>query len=129
MVNRPVGVTLFGILNGVAGFILLLMGAGLLVLPAMTLPYPMNDLVSLVTASTAVILVVVGVLSLVIAYALFSGKSGAYWLSLGVWCFDIVMLLSDEGLSWSLLLPVAGIAYFVRYSVQDFFKVKLGFGW
>ena len=126
---RPTGVTIIAILNALGGVLCLLAGLMFLAMPGM-LPagmYGMSGMLGMVIGVMGIVMVVCGVLSLVIAYGLWTLKN---WARLLVIVFSALGIASNlVSIAGGMMHAVVGIAinavviwYMMRDDVKAVFE-------
>jgi len=135
MVQRPVGISVISVLEALGGVLLFIAATALAALStarsslqdwietysAISIPN-LGDLIGAIALGIAAVLVIFGILALVSAYGLWTGKGWAWYLSvilLVIWL--ILSLLSLPGGIVGLIIGGLLLWYFFRPYVKAFF--------
>jgi len=126
--NRPLGVTLLAVLHVIQAVIFVLIGfvvvavGGFISRRMLVVPHLLRGILWIIGA----VLIIVGLLYLVLAYGLWSGKGWAWWISLilaglGVILSILSLLRGGVVAVITLLLDLLIIYYLLKPNVKAFF--------
>lgn len=121
--TRPLGVSILAVLEGLGGLLsLVIWYLIVVVLSAVAVADPTEQaILNAIVVGSGAMLLVIGIISLLVAYAMWTGNKWGYYLSMFLWILNII--------SGNYILPLIFIAYFLRKNVQDFFDVHVGWSW
>ncbi len=121
--ERPTGVTILAILEIIAGILMFLGAAGMMVLASMGSAVPMAGIVFGVFAVImALVLVILGIIAFILAYGLWNGKGWAWWLAIIFSVISIIVnILSLPGGIIGIIIAVIILYYLTRPHVKEFF--------
>lgn len=125
--NRPAGVTVLAILNGLLAILLLLGGMVLVMagpLIGFLVPFA-GPFAGLILGIFGLFLVFLGVAGVAVAWGMWNGKKWAWWLtiifSIGIFLMGITTI--PAGIV-SLIISGATLFYFTRPHVRSYFGLK-----
>ncbi|ABL78803.1 DUF7144 family membrane protein [Thermofilum pendens] len=133
--TRPTGVTILAVLNMLGGALLVLLGLIFVAVGPLlerSTPATMPGLFSLILGGLGALLIVMGAVSLIVGWGLWTGKGWAWWVTV---IFEVLGLLSgllsaaagDPFSVVGLLVSAIVLWYMFKPHVKDFFGVKVGF--
>ena len=121
--ERPTGVTILAILEIIAGILMFLGAAGMMVLASIGGTVPIAGIVFGVFATImALVLVILGIIAFILAYGLWNGKGWAWWLTIIFSVISIIVnILSLPGGIIGIIIAVIILYYLTRPHVKEFF--------
>lgn len=122
--TRPTGVTIIAILEALGGIIMLLFGLGMVALGTfVAIPGGMMPgVLGMMAGFLGFVFIIIGVLSLIFAWGLWTGQSWAWTLTLVFAILGVIFgLLSLPGSIIQIIIQVIIIYYLFRPNVKAFF--------
>ncbi len=120
--TRPFGVTVLAVLNLIGGLLAVIGGLGLLLLSAIGAPIPMLGLILFPIAIIGLAGLVVGILQLVVAYGLWTGRMWAWRFAFLLAILNIISIIWRNLIG--LIIGIIVIYYLTGPYVKKFFNVQ-----
>lgn len=123
MTARPLGITILAILEALVAIVFMIAGFGALAVGGLMGVVGLGGLASLLSYGVGGVLIVIGVLSLIVAWGLWSGLRWAWYVSLALAVLSILIgiLLLPGSLLW-LTIEAVIVYYLTRPHVKAFFR-------
>jgi len=123
MTARPLGITILAILEALVAIVFMIAGFGALAVGGLMGVVGLGGFASLLSYGVGGVLIVIGVLSLIVAWGLWSGLRWAWYVSLALAVLSILIgiLLLPGSLLW-LTIEAVIVYYLTRPHVKAFFR-------